>query len=161
MDWSNLRNSLDELIDREFELAHRLSQALADESEALKQLDPGKLDEATDAKQQCVSLLSGIDSERRQFCVGYGLTPDREGMHALLVKADGPDGALTERWYSLLALLEACREANQRNGAVVSAQRRRVDDALGLLRGEAANTCLYDEQGEIGVSDDSHVHAEI
>ena len=161
MDWSKLRSSLDELIDREFELAHRLSQALADESDALQQLDPGKLDRATDAKQQCVSLLSGIDSERRQFCTGYGLTPDREGMHALLTRADGTDGTLTGRWYSLLALLEACREVNRRNGAVVSAQRRRVDDALGLLRGDAANACLYDARGEIGVSDDSQVHAEI
>ena len=82
-------------------------------------------------------------------------------MHTLLAQADGPDGALSRRWYSLLALLEACREANQRNGAVVGAQRRRVDDALGLLRGDAANAALYDEQGEIGVANDSHVHAEI
>ena len=158
MDWSNLRTALEELIDREFELAHGLSQALADENEALRQIDPAALDRATDAKQQSVTALSGLDSERRQFCVAYGLTPDREGMQALLLKADGDSGDLTKRWYSLLALLETCREANQRNGAVVSVQRRRVDDALGLLRGEAANAAIYDANGEIAGSDDPHVH---
>lgn len=152
---------LGELLEHEFELAHSLSQALAAENDALQGLDPAALDKATDAKQQCVSALSDIESERRLFCAGHGMRPDSGGMHALCVEADGDNGPLITRWYSLLALLETCREANQRNGAIVSAQRRRVDGALGLLYGSNVNATVYDAQGEIAASDASHVHAEI
>lgn len=158
---NSLRVQLEVLIGREIELAQALSRALAREHEALRSVDPDALDEATDAKQRCVSDLSGLDVERRDYCAGYGLTADRDGMHALCVMADSEDGPLLRQWQSLLALLETCQQANQRNGAVVSSQRRRVDDALGLLRGTCANTGVYDAQGEIAASDASRVHAEI
>ena len=160
MDSTNVQASLQQLLDDEVAIAHQLSQSLAAENEALRSIDPAELDRATEVKQRCVESLAACDARRRDLCRALGISADQQGMEVLLQQAD-TDGELQRRWRSLLALLETCREANQRNGAVVTLQRRRVTDALGLLRGDAANTAIYDASGEVGDGSGSHVHAEI
>lgn len=150
-----------QLIDDEIAIAHQLGKSLADENEALRRIDPAELDRVTDIKQRCIESLAACDAQRHQLCRSLGFETDRAGMEALLSQADKNNGQLLQRWNSLLALLETCREANQRNGAVVTLQRRRVTDALGLLRGEPANNAVYDAQGELGENSSTHVHAEI
>ncbi|MBT8144762.1 MAG: flagellar protein FlgN [Gammaproteobacteria bacterium] len=159
MDRSALRNSLLQLIDEETQLAHQLSRSLADETEALRAVSPQELDRVTDEKHRCVQHLAACDAQRQQLCTVLGVPSDLDGMQMLLKRADDP--ALQTQWQSLLALLETCREANTRNGAVVTMQRRRVADALGLIHGEPAQNSLYDAQGEIGENDSSRVNTTI
>ncbi|MDH3587981.1 MAG: flagellar protein FlgN, partial [Gammaproteobacteria bacterium] len=132
----DLQETLSNLIDHELALTHELGAALADERDALRKVDPGALDAATARKQACIEDLSALDSERRHLCTTAGLAPDGSCMERLLIQVD-PQGALTQRWQTLLAKLETCREANYSNGAMVRLQKRRVTEALGLLHGEA------------------------
>ena len=157
IDWQQVLN---ELIDRELELAQELGEVLASERDALSTVDPGALDASTARKQACIEELSALDVERRHLCSSTGLTPDRGGMERLLIQAD-PQGALAERWRTLLARLEYCREANDNNGTVLRMHRRRVTEALGILNGVAANNAIYGDTGEIDDSSGNHVHAEI
>ncbi|MDH3768397.1 MAG: flagellar protein FlgN, partial [Gammaproteobacteria bacterium] len=125
MDWQVFTATLIDLIDRELVLAHELGDALANERDALRSVDPVALDTATARKQLCVENLSRLDTERQAMCVSLGVSPDRDGMERLLMQAD-PQGKLSQRWQTLLTRLETCREANHKNGAVARLQKRRV-----------------------------------
>jgi flagellar biosynthesis/type III secretory pathway chaperone len=43
-------------------------------------------------------------------------------------------GPLATRWRRLVAIIERCRDDNQRNGMIVSLQSRRVTQTLNVLR---------------------------
>lgn len=158
LNWKTCSQLLSDLIDRELVLAHELGDALASEHEALRQVNSAALDQATAKKQRCVEQLAKLDAERQDMCASIGMAADRNGMERLLMQAD-PEGALTERWKTLLTRLETCREANHKNGTVVRLQKRRVSEALGILQGAPANTSVYGVSGEVDDSTGNHVHA--
>lgn len=152
------RAALGAVIEREIGLAHELGRALADEADALRGVDPQALDAATAAKQWCVEQLGALDTERQALCEAL---PRRDGQRIERVLADlDASGTLTGRWQSLMALLETCREANQRNGALVSMQRRRVVEALGLLHG-TPGAVTYDASGELGEAETPRLRTRI
>lgn len=164
MDWQACRKTLSDLIDQELALANELAIALAGEQDALRQSDPVALDAATLNKQSCVANLARLDNERQAVCQSFGApAPGKangDGLEDLLRRAD-PEGALTQRWRTLLTRLESCREANEKNGVVLRLQKRRVTEALGILQGITANNAVYGDHGELDETSGNHVHAEI
>lgn len=159
MNHDDRREALGAVLEREISLAHDLGRALADEADALREVDPTALDAATAAKQLCVEQLSALDAERQHLCAASPGDGARGRVETVLTDLDA-SGGLTERWQSLMALLDTCREANQRNGAIVSIQRRRVVEALGLLRG-TPGAVTYDASGEVGEADSPRLHTRI
>lgn len=155
MNRNDCRHALGEVIEREIELAHDLGRALAAEADALREIDPTALDAATAAKQSCVEQLVALDTERQRLWAVAD--PGQAGAVVTALTDLDASGGLTERWQSLMALLETCREANQRNGAVVSMQRKRVVEALGLLQGAPDGAATYDASGEVAEADTPHV----
>lgn len=156
MNDNECRDALRSLIGQELDLARQLSDALSAETDALSELDPAALDKATLVKQHCVEQLGVLDSERRALFNVFGATDDQ--VERFLGRID-VSGELTDNWESLLELLAACRSANQRNGIVVASQRRRVGEAIGLLRGSSTQAPTYNQSGDIADHGEPRVQA--
>ena len=77
-----------------------------------------------------VEALEALESERR-------------GLSAAIETAlgAGERGETAGKWQSLLELIAACKQQNQRNGALVKARTEQVRAALKLLRGAEPSLC--------------------
>jgi flagellar biosynthesis/type III secretory pathway chaperone len=133
---------LAELLDMEIETAARLLDALDAEHALLAGADAGALEQAVSAKERRLAEFDACEADRRRALAALGHGPDRAGMADCLRALEEPryvDGAsivgpVAARWHRLLALVARLRDANERNGTVVSLRSRRVRAALNVLR---------------------------
>jgi flagellar biosynthesis/type III secretory pathway chaperone len=105
-----------ELIEREIAALGAVEAALRDERQAL---------EARDA----TALLAATDRKAAALAAAAELTAGRQSL--------ATDAAGTPRFAALRALARRCRELNDANGALIRAQRQRVEGLLALLTGGA------------------------
>jgi flagellar biosynthesis/type III secretory pathway chaperone len=137
---------LDTLLARMAQAAAELGAALERERDAMRSLDVSDLDTTTALKLRALRALHACEDERAQLCARGGVGPDRAGMRVLLATADA-SGALQGRWDALSAALLACHDDNRAAGVLLTASKRRVGDALALLRGDALGRELYGPDG--------------
>jgi flagellar biosynthesis/type III secretory pathway chaperone len=113
--------SLNELLDRELAALGAVREALAAERTALESRDAAALLAATRAKSAALDVVAGLEAERGALA---GVTGDAD--------------ALARRTGKLRALTRDCRQLNDTNGALIRAQRQRVEGLLQVLAGGAA-----------------------
>ncbi len=140
------RQHLEQLFTAEASNLERLEKLLIQEHELLLGSDLEALDRTGDARQTCIAELLRIDDERRSLCRMLGFESDPEGLRRLLQWCDPANGLLA-RWNACLLKATKCRNANDQNGALVTAKLKRVEGLLGLLTGRDSSTAVYSAQG--------------
>jgi flagellar biosynthesis/type III secretory pathway chaperone len=149
MDHLATRELASRLITDERALLERFELLLAREAAALTTDDVAVIEGAGAARQECSSALLRIDEERRHACQMLGFGAGRDAFERLLAACD-PSGDLARRWQASRDLLLRCKEANDRNGAVVTAKLRRVEALLATLRGGDTGPRVYGAGGQQG-----------
>lgn len=126
------RRRLEDLLDREIELAQVLKATLAAEKTALTGDSPAAVEENAAQKIRLIEAIEKLDQERRALCA----SPTSPGIAASVV----------ERWRSLMALMAGCRTANEVNGHIIHVRRHQIRQLLDIVRGGPSLT--YDPQGK-------------
>jgi flagellar biosynthesis/type III secretory pathway chaperone len=126
------RRRLEDLLDREIELARVLKAALAAEQTALTGDSPAAVEANAAEKIRVLEAIEKLDQERRELCE----SPTSPGIAATVV----------ERWRSLMQLMAGCRTANEVNGHIIHVRRHQVRQLIDIVRGGPSIT--YDPQGK-------------
>lgn len=126
------RRRLEDLLDREIELARSLAAALDSERAALTGASPGAVEQSAAEKIRVLTTLEKLEEERRSLCA----TP------AILNVA----ASVVERWRALLQLMAGCRTANEVNGHIIHTRQHQIRQLLEIVRGGPSIT--YDPQGK-------------
>jgi flagellar biosynthesis/type III secretory pathway chaperone len=126
------RRSLEDLLDREIELAGVLSATLAAEKAALTGDSPEAVEKNAAEKIRVLETLEKLDQERRALCE----SPTSERLAVTVV----------ERWRRLMELMAGCRSANEVNGHIIHVRRHQIRQLIDIVRGGPSVT--YDPQGK-------------
>ena len=126
------RRRLEDVLDREIEVARNLAAALAAEQAALTGDSPQAVEQKAAEKLQLLDTIEKLDAERRALCP----TPDGPGLAA----------AVAERWRALMELVAGCRTANEVNGHIIHVRQHPVRQLIDIVRGGPAIT--YNPQGK-------------
>jgi len=126
------RRRLEDLLDREIELAAVLSATLAAEKAALTGDSPEAVEKKAAEKIRVLETLESLDQERRALCE----SPTSAGIAATVV----------ERWRRLMEIMAGCRSANEVNGHIIHVRRHQIRQLIDIVRGGPSVT--YDPQGK-------------
>lgn len=140
------REHLDKLIAEESGTLDQLQQLLDREHELLVANDVEALERAGQARQNCIGTLMRIEDERRALCRALNVPADMHGLDRILNWCD-PSKTLRRRWAECGERAARCRNANDRNGALVTARLTRVQGMLDIVTGRANQPKVYGRQG--------------
>ncbi len=134
--------ALGALLDREAAAGNALLAGLESERSALSGFDVAALEAATRDKERLAGDFDRLDAERREYLARFGYGPSRADMNNLIRAVEDPRyseaarraGPIATRWRRIVALIERCRDDNQRNGLIVGLQSRRATQTLNVLR---------------------------
>lgn len=148
---------LDDLIGAQLAAAASLSEILEQECRVLAG-DVSALSAVSVAKVDVLAHLERLHVEYRRLFDGTGSTGTDRGEARRHLQRAGGD-VLVARWQQLEQLIDRCREANRANGAAIERNRRRVEQALAVVRGQARAPGLYGANGVSQASDAGHMLA--
>jgi flagellar biosynthesis/type III secretory pathway chaperone len=129
---SDARRRLEDLLDREIELARVLEATLAAEKTALTGDSPAAVEANAAEKIRVLEAIEKLDQERRSLCE----SPTSPGITATVV----------ERWRRLMEVMAGCRTANEVNGHIIHVRRHQIRQLIDIVRGGPSIT--YDPQGK-------------
>jgi flagella synthesis protein FlgN len=132
------RRRLEELLDREIEVARSLAAILAAERTALTGDSPQAVEEKAAEKIRILEAMETLEAERRALCA----TPGGDGVSG----SSGFAATVAERWRALMELMAGCRSANEVNGQIVHVRQNQVQQLIDIVRGGPAIT--YGPQGK-------------
>ncbi len=124
---------LEEILDREIEVAQSLALTLATEKAALTGDSPTAVEAQAAEKLRLFGLLESMDKERRAL---WQAPPEGAGL------ATG----LAMRWRGLMDLMAGCRAANEVNGHIIHVRQHQIRQLLDVVRG--ATPLTYGPQGK-------------
>ncbi len=139
------RETLTRLIMDETAALTELAGILDVEHAALVANDVDALRNAGNLRHRQVNSLVRVEEERRSLCRAMGVPADRRGLQRLLERCD-PTFELARRWGGCASLAEGCRRANDRNGALVAARMKHVEQVLSLITRNTAG--IYGRRGK-------------
>jgi flagellar biosynthesis/type III secretory pathway chaperone len=126
------RRRLEDLLDREIELARLLAATLAAEKTALTGDSPQAVEHNATEKTRVLAAIEKLEQERRVLCAN----PSSPGIAATVM----------ERWRALMELMAGCRTANEVNGHIIYVRQHQIRQLIDIVRGGPAIT--YDPQGK-------------
>ena len=147
--------ALSAVLDRQIVLGNALLHALDTEKSTLTGFDLAALEHCTAEKERLVAEFDRADAERQRVVARLGFGPTRANMVELIRAAEDPAyrddsrqaGPLASRWRRLVSIAERCRDANERNGLIVSMHSRRVTKTLNVLRTGRPDDLTYGPTG--------------
>jgi len=125
------RRRLEEVLDREIEVAHSLAETLAAERAALTGDSPEAVEQKAAEKIQILGTMEKLDAERRHLWATPGL---------------GLAATTADRWRALMELMAGCRTANEVNGHIIHVRQHQIGQLIDIVRGGPAVT--YSPQGK-------------
>jgi len=140
------REHFAQLLTEELAGLNELAGLLEHEHKLLVANDVTALESAMHERQSCVARIMRVDEERRSLCRGLGYSTDVPGIEKLLRWCD-PQASLAARWAECAARTAQCRELNDRNGVLVRARLKRVQDLLATLIGRGRESNTYGRRG--------------
>jgi flagellar biosynthesis protein FlgN len=146
MDQAKCREKLGHLLADESSALNELSALLDREHGFLEANDVVSLEGATRERQRCVARIFRVDEQRRALCRDMGQPLDVNGLEQLIRWCD-PKGTLASGWAECSAAAAKCRQANDRNGALVAARLTHVQARLGTLIASRRETVTYGPRG--------------
>lgn len=126
------RRRLEDVLDREIEVARALAATLAAERTALTGDSPGAVEQTAAEKIQILESIEILEAERRTLCAA----PNEPGLAA----------TVAERWRALMELMAGCRAANDVNGHIIHVRQHQIGQLMDIVRGGPAIT--YGPQGK-------------
>jgi flagella synthesis protein FlgN len=129
------------VLDEQITAMQDVLAALESERAALAGRDGQALLEAVNRKAAALAGADTVEGRRQAMLEQLGVAP-RPG------RSFSADAGISQRWQQVLALTQQCRALNDANGQMIRGQRRRVDGALRILRGETAAPAEYGPAGE-------------
>ncbi len=120
------RRRLEDVLDREIDVARALAATLAAERAALTGDSPQAVENAAAEKIRILGTIEQLEAERRDLWAapnGFGLA-----------------ATVAERWRLLMELMAGCRTANEVNGHIVHVRQHQVGQLLDIIRGGPAIT---------------------
>jgi flagellar biosynthesis/type III secretory pathway chaperone len=126
------RRRLEDLLDREIELARSLAATLAEERVALTGQSPEAVEKNAADKIRVLETIEKLEQERRAVCA----SPENSGLATLVV----------ERWRALMQLMASCRTANEINGHIIHVRQHQIRQLIDIVRGGPSIT--YDHHGK-------------
>ncbi len=126
------RRLLEDILDREIEVARSLALTLAAERAALTGDSPTAVEEKAAEKVRILETIEKLESERRAL---YAL-PSSPGLAA----------TVAERWRALMELMAGCRTANEVNGHIIHVRQHQIGQLIDIVRGGPA--FIYGPQGK-------------
>lgn len=126
------RHLLEDILDREIEVARSLALTLAAERAALTGDSPTAVEEKAAEKVRILESIEKLESERRAL---YAL-PGSTGLAA----------TVAERWRALMELMAGCRTANEVNGHIIHVRQHQIGQLIDIVRGGPA--FIYGPQGK-------------
>src|SRR5579872_6201473 len=151
MDASACREHLNKLVDAETGELAILSELLEREHALLASGDLPALDAAMRERQRCIGRILRVDEERRLLCRNLGHAEDGAALARLMSWCD-PSGALARRWVECKDAAARCRVLNDRNGALVSARLKHVQQRLSALVNAGRQNVTYRRDGAYAVT---------
>ena len=151
MDAAACREHLHKLIDAETAELTALSGLLEREHGLLANGDLPGLDAAMRERQGCIGRILRVDEERRLLCRNLSHAEDAAGLARLMSWCD-PSGALARRWTQCTEAAARCRILNDRNGALVSARLKHVQQRLSALVSAGRQGVTYGRDGGYAVA---------
>lgn len=130
---------VEQLLDQQIRVAQQLAAVLEAERDALTGDTPARVCETAAQKVRLLEEFEKLENERRSLC-------DPSALPALPAGVSGITQAITQRWQSLMALLAACRNANETNGLILNLKQGQVRQLLDIVRGGPSIT--YGPQGQ-------------
>jgi flagellar biosynthesis/type III secretory pathway chaperone len=128
-----VQRRLEDLLDREIELAHSLDQILDAEKTALTGESAATVEEKASEKIRLFDAMEKLESERRSLCENPA--------------AAGIAGSVAARWRSLIGVMARCRAANEVNGHIIRVRQHQVRQLIDIVRGKPA-AMTYNPQGK-------------
>lgn len=119
------------------------------EQQALVDNNADALIAITPQKNELLTSILGMESQRSQSLVSLGLSTDAAGMQALLSQAT--HAALTEHWDTLLLVSSEAQELNRTNGLLINRQMSRNQGVLNILQHDQAGA-MYGADGQSKVA---------
>ncbi len=126
------RRRLEDVLDREIEVARALAATLAEERSALTGDSPETVEQKAAEKIRMLEAIEKLEAERRGLCAA----PNAPGLAA----------TVAERWRALMELMAGCRTANDVNGHIIHIRQHQVRQLIDIVRGGPAIT--YGPQGK-------------
>ncbi|MBT8085340.1 MAG: flagellar protein FlgN [Woeseia sp.] len=141
---TEMRASLDNVLQAGIDAATTLLDELAAERDALHSQDGDALECAAQQKQICLQEIETREQERKALLAKAGFADDRNGMLAMIERcAAGTE--IGSQWQRYLAVAEECQQANTTNGAILRLRHQQIASALAVLSG--CNPTTYGPTG--------------
>ncbi len=156
MEASLCREHLAELIQEELKLLEILHKLLEQERGVIASGDLKALERSTALRQAQVALLAQTEAQRNSLCSMHGQSADAAGLVRLLRWCDS-QGALAAQLRECRERALKCRQLNDRNGLMVSAHLKRVDERLRALRGRTDRAATYGPRGDLAAASPGRV----
>ncbi|MDQ1302774.1 MAG: flagellar biosynthesis protein FlgN [Pseudomonadota bacterium] len=121
---------LQEIVAEETAAMRGVLEILGRESAALLARDVGSLPGISNSKADAVARAASLGQQRQAL---LQRDPDQAGITAALAQ--------------LRQLAIECRQLNEANGLMIRSQRRRIEGALGILRGGQPGVNVYGRDG--------------
>lgn len=136
------RRRLEDVLDREIDVARSLAATLAAERTALTGDSPEAVEQKAAEKIRIFETIEKLEAERRELWAA----PNGPGLDGLGLGGLGLAATVAERWRMLMELMAGCRSANEVNGHIVHVRQHQVQQLLDIVRGGPAIT--YSPQGK-------------
>jgi flagellar biosynthesis/type III secretory pathway chaperone len=124
---------LEDLLDREIEIAGSLAATLGTEKAALTGESATEVEQLAEEKIRLFNVMEKLEQERRTVCENPG--------------AAGIVGTVAARWRTLIALMAHCRTANELNGHIIRVRQHQIRQLIDIVRGKPA-AMTYNPQGK-------------
>ena len=130
---SDMHRALEDLLDREIDVARTLQATLESERAALTGDSPDAVVKLAAEKMALFAAFEKLEEERRSLWNE---------------PAAGVSGfaAMAGRWAALLKLMAGCRTANEVNGHIIHVRQHQIRQLIDIVRGGPAIT--YGPQGK-------------
>jgi len=140
------REHLGDLLTEEIGALRGLEELLEREHEVLGASNIAAIERTALLRQTMMGELARKEEQRRLLCTSHGYTADWVGLESLLQWCD-PQGSLLSRLRECARRASRCRDLNDRNGILVAARLRHVQELLGALTGGASRSVIYGPNG--------------
>jgi flagella synthesis protein FlgN len=123
---------LEDLLDREIEIARILAAALDTEKTALTGESAATVEQQANEKMRLFDAVEKLDQARRTVCENPGAAGIAE---------------VATRWRTLMALMARCRAANEVNGQIIRVRQHQIRQLIDIVRGKPT-AMTYSPQGK-------------
>jgi flagellar biosynthesis/type III secretory pathway chaperone len=136
------RSRLEDLLDREIEMARALAATLDEERSALTGTLPQSVEHKAAEKMRLLVAMENLEDERRALAAAA----QQALPGARVPRGSGLAATVAERWRTLMELMAGCRTSNEINGYIINLRQGQIKQLFGVLRGVSPLT--YTSQGK-------------